>query len=892
MHRRSLITGIVTAFCAVFVLAWSAFPAVADEAAPTCVATDGSIVAAPAGTSAGAPAPCPAGWPAPAQAPSPPATPETPASPAPAPQEPATQPDPGASTETPAAGTPEPQDVEEDAVKSKPKVEGKTKPHNGRKHRPMKRKVRGERRRAVGPDDGNPPPPPKSLLEDPPANLDANAPLPPAGTGGGTDPQYVLASPSITRGIPNILLDQFRVPPFLLPIYQAAGVEYGIRWEVLAAINAIETDYGRNLSVSSAGAMGWMQFMPGTWATYGVDANNDGRKDPYNPVDAIFAAARYLKAAGAGESLQKAIFSYNHAQWYVDDVLKRARALSALPAEVIGSLSGLTLGRFPVAAEATYAGRIATRGAKISGPSASIPVESDAQRRGMRIYAGSGSPVVAVQDARVIALGTNDRLGRFVRVRDAYGNTYTYAHLASVAATYPVPKPKRQSDRAILRELGLKPAVSRSTRARNRAILRNLGIGPAGPTPARDTAAGRRAHARAVAFTTRAGARAASTDTEAPVAGDSELAIPAVTPLHPETATRDQVRAYTQEAATTQAPETEALPAGVTAFKAYFSEPYGLHRDDVVLRPLRRGSHVIGGTILGRVGRASIARSSGADAGDRRAASAAAQQFGVASAPHLYFEIRPAGRKSPRIDPKPILDGWRLLDSTAIYRARNPLTRGDGPSKRLTIGQIMLMSKQQLVKHVLDSPDIEIYECGRRDIRAGIVDRRVLATLEFLAAKGMKPTITSLRCGHGFYTTSGNVSEHSFGSAVDIAAINGTPIIGHQGPGSITDKAVRQLLTLQGTMKPHQIITLMQYQGADNTLALSDHDDHIHVGFDPSQSESGSALKPKQWDRLVNGLERIRNPIVPVQPSKFSIKVTKHATAAAARAQGDRRRDP
>ena len=88
------------------------------------------------------------------------------------------------------------------------------------------------------------------------------------------------------------------MPPFLLPIYQAAGIEYGIRWEVLAAINEIETDYGRNLNVSSAGALGWMQFIPSTWKVYGVDANKDGRKDPYNPVDAIFAAARYLKAAG------------------------------------------------------------------------------------------------------------------------------------------------------------------------------------------------------------------------------------------------------------------------------------------------------------------------------------------------------------------------------------------------------------------------------------------------------------------------------------------------------------------------------------------------------------------------------------------------------------------
>ena len=63
-------------------------------------------------------------------------------------------------------------------------------------------------------------------------------------------------------------------------------MQYGVPWQILAAINEIETDYGTDLSVSSAGAVGWMQFMPGTWLQYGVDALNAGYADPYNPVDA------------------------------------------------------------------------------------------------------------------------------------------------------------------------------------------------------------------------------------------------------------------------------------------------------------------------------------------------------------------------------------------------------------------------------------------------------------------------------------------------------------------------------------------------------------------------------------------------------------------------------
>ena len=109
------------------------------------------------------------------------------------------------------------------------------------------------------------------------------------------------------------------------------------------------------------------------------------------------------------------------------------------------------------------------------------------------------------------------------------------------------------------------------------------------------------------------------------------------------------------------------------------------------------------------------------------------------------------------------------------------------------VGQVLLMSKEVLTRRVLANQDIDIYDCGRDDIRSGQVDRRVLATLEFLAASGLRPTVTSLKCGHGFLTKSGNVSHHSSGNAVDISAINGTPILGHQGKGEITEATVRKL---------------------------------------------------------------------------------------------------
>ena len=190
------------------------------------------------------------------------------------------------------------------------------------------------------------------------------------------------------------------------------------------------------------------------------------------------------------------------------------------------------------------------------------------------------------------------------------------------------------------------------------------------------------------------------------------------------------------------------------------------------------------------------------------------------------------------------------------------------------------MSKDTLIARVLADPRVQIYACGRQDIKAGAIDRRVLATLEFLVASGLDPTITSLKCGHSFLTASGNVSEHSSGTAVDVAAVNGIPILGHQGKGSIAELVIQRLLTLQGTMKPHQIISLMQFDEADNTLVLPDHADHIHIGFSPTHgttaklaSQLDAILKPSQWQRLIDRLGKIDNPTVRRTPSKAALKV-------------------
>jgi murein DD-endopeptidase MepM/ murein hydrolase activator NlpD len=681
------------------------------------------------------------------------------------------------------------------------------------------------------------------------AKPDASAIRQGDGTPTAANPTFSQALPGAAPiGVPNFFIDKFRIPPFLLPIYQAAGIEYGVRWEVLAGINEIETDYGRNLNVSTAGALGWMQFMPSTWKQYGVDANHDGKKDPYNPVDAIFASARYLKAAGADSDVRKAIFAYNHADWYVDSVLMRARLIGGLPSDLVGSLTGLTQGHFPVNAKATYADDLSERALnrKIAkGHNAALPVEANTSRRGINIYAKAGTGAIATQDGRVVNIGKTKRLGRFIQLQDVYGNTYTYAHLKKVAAAYAVPKAKKVTKAEVRKELDL-PKKD--------------------PAPTQPASAGSQPSANASAKSS--SQRVTDQKAAAPkatVVGSTQVDV------HKERAFANPSRPASYKVGGEEQLLNREFQAGSSTYQAAFTKVLGLDSKDVRIKRLKIGAKVVAGTILGRIGKT---------------------QTHVAS--HLLFEVRPAGKGSPRIDPKPILDGWKLLESTAVYRAagKNPFFGPD--AKNPSIGQILLMSKESLQRRVLTDSRISMYDCGRRDVRAGNIDRRVLATLEFLSASGLKPTVSALECGHSLMTASGNISEHSSGSAVDIAAINGIPIVGHQGEGSITDMTIRRLLTLQGTMKPHQIISLMTYDGSDNTLSLPDHADHIHVGFRPlygTDSKLGrqlnSALKPKQWIKLIDRLGQIDNPKVLTAPSKYSIDVPKSSKRASSAHEGE-----
>ncbi|HWH11318.1 MAG TPA: lytic murein transglycosylase [Solirubrobacteraceae bacterium] len=619
--------------------------------------------------------------------------------------------------------------------------------------------------------------------------------------------------------VPNFFIDNFEIPPFLLPIYQAAGTEYDVPWQVLAAINEIETNYGRNLSVSSANAEGWMQFLPATWAQYGVDATGSGVKDPDNPADAIFAAARYLHAAGASTSLRGAIFSYNHANWYVDSVLLRAKLIGGMPSSLVNSITGLTQGLFPVAATSRYADDVAetalVKRAAVE-QNAALPVTASAAQTATNIYAKAGSPVVAVNDGTVIGMGHSPSLGNYVKLVDAFGNVYYYAGLKRLATFYPVPK-----------------ATSASSPTVNRALTL-----PTDPKPTAPASAG---HQSAVA-------------SAAPSAVTSVT--PTATAQATDTVSTNRLFAHPNRPADYAAGgATQVATGSPVNVKSYLTQPYGLKASDLELKSLVKGAHVIAGTILGRIGTTSSVM-----------------------APHVTFMIRPAGAGSPLIDPKPILDGWELLQTTAIYRSadKSPLASLTGANP--TLGQILLESKTQLQERVLSDPAVTIYSCGRRDIESGQIDQRVLAVLEFLSVQGFKPTVSQLKCGASAASSGGLVSEQAAGDAATISAINGIPILGHQGPGSITDLVIRQLLTLQGTFQPHEIVSTMTYPGSANALAIPTHTSSIQVGFLPQYDansklghEVNAALQPKQWIELISRLGAIANPVVSATPSPFAI---------------------
>ena len=139
-------------------------------------------------------------------------------------------------------------------------------------------------------------------------------------------------------------------------------------------------------------------------------------------------------------------------------------------------------------------------------------------------------------------------------------------------------------------------------------------------------------------------------------------------------------------------------------------------------------------------------------------------------------------------------------------------------------------AKPHLEKQVLNDKRISIYPGGRSDIQNHRVNVRVLALLAYLAETHGQVTVSCLISGHRLYARPGVVSAHIYGLAADIATLGGVSILGHQQPdGSITEKAVRNILLLPAELQPRQVISLLGLGGP--SFPLANHYDHIHVGY-------------------------------------------------------------
>jgi hypothetical protein len=296
--------------------------------------------------------------------------------------------------------------------------------------------------------------------------------------------------------------------------------------------------------------------------------------------------------------------------------------------------------------------------------------------------------------------------------------------------------------------------------------------------------------------------------------------------------------------------------------------------------PLRVGAVLAQGTTLGTLARAS----------DKHVG-------------HLRFAIRPSGDTSA-VDPQAIIENW-----TQLQRALHPKGAATGAGLvGATADDVFLMSAAELQRAVLADPSIVLPACARDSVTAGDVDSRVLGSLLFLARSGLAPTVRDIRCGRSDGRTAAAHTAVSAGDGVDISAINGVHIAGHQGAGSITDLTIRTLLTLPGNFAAASITSLMRYPGSAITHSAADHAGYIGIGFAAagkaargpgapavssaahsagpgatapspflvgsgvSSTGGASPLDSGQWNRLLARIGGLQQPKVPAKPTSAAIR--------------------
>lgn len=244
------------------------------------------------------------------------------------------------------------------------------------------------------------------------------------------------------------------IPPEFIPIYMAAEAEYGVPWNLLAAHHRIETRFSSiSPMVSPVGALGHMQFMPCSWVGwgysgcgglgkgnipnsnlvnpeiinryggYGVDANGDGRADPFDIEDAIFAAAKYLASNGAAQGdLEKAVYAYNHDMNYVREVLYYAELYAGSGMIVRGSEHFI----WPVPFTTRITSPFGMRNNALGGPGTEMHSGIDIAAAGV-----NGKAIVAIAPGIVTFSGVRGGYGNLVIIDHGNGIESRYAHMLS-----------------------------------------------------------------------------------------------------------------------------------------------------------------------------------------------------------------------------------------------------------------------------------------------------------------------------------------------------------------------------------------------------------------------------------------------------------------------------
>ncbi len=170
----------------------------------------------------------------------------------------------------------------------------------------------------------------------------------------------------------------------------------------------------------------------------------------------------------------------------------------------------------------------------------------------------------------------------------------------------------------------------------------------------------------------------------------------------------------------------------------------------------------------------------------------------------------------------------RLFSGAAQDRAA-ALARYDRAVGLTALTKGLEATKKSIATRLLSDPSVSIYESGRNDMVLNRVDVRVLTVIVYLRESFGQVSVSSLITGHRLYARPGVISAHIAGHAVDISGLGSTSIQGHQEPGGMTERAVRDILLLPAEVMPRQVISLLGMGGP--SFPMADHYNHIQIGF-------------------------------------------------------------